>query len=81
MLWAAVFFLLTAYVLGYGIERRQFHIVHATSCAGDKITGHTVVAGDAIMGINEISAAFFTPLRLLEVMYWNAAHPVGSACD
>lgn len=57
-------------------------IVHTTACAGDQYSAHDVVEGDAkIMSYNGAFAALYTPLRVLEILYWRLARPIGSPCS
>ncbi|AFY54485.1 hypothetical protein Riv7116_1946 [Rivularia sp. PCC 7116] len=56
-------------------------IVHSTGTSGCNYATHFVVPGDSSVisyTINANLALLFTPLRLLELAYWNLAQPVDS---
>ncbi|MEM9926443.1 MAG: hypothetical protein AAF915_22270 [Cyanobacteria bacterium P01_D01_bin.50] len=56
-------------------------IVHVSGVSDCNYATHDVVAGDSIFTgyiINSGLAFFFTPLRLLELGYWNVVQPVNS---
>jgi hypothetical protein len=73
--------LLLVYSIGYVFCRRSSIIVHAAACAANQYSSHDVVAGDAkIVSLNSGWAAFYTPLRYLEILYWRLAKPIGSSC-
>jgi hypothetical protein len=78
-------FLLVVYCLGYGVSRQSHLIVHITAYSRDTnghpiYTAHDVVEGDAkFASPNPLIAAFYTPLRYIEVAYWRRAKPVGSS--
>ena len=73
--------LLLVYCLGYVLCRKGSVIVHTTACAGHEYSSHDVVEGDAkIVSLNPALAAFYTPLRYLEISYWYLTKPLGSSC-
>ena len=78
-------FLLVVYCLGYGVSRQSHFIVHITTHSYDTngnpiYTAHDVVEGDAkFASPNPLIAAFYTPLRYIELAYWRAAKPIGSS--
>ena len=71
-----------AYILCYIVIRLRTNIiVHGSGTSGCKYVTHSVEPGDSgIIGllINGQLALLFTPLRLLELGYWNVVQPVGS---
>jgi hypothetical protein len=73
--------LLVLYTLGYGFFRSSHQIIHRIAGVDGTYTLHAIEGGDAaLLGavINAEIAAFYTPLRWLELAYWNVMHPVGS---
>ena len=77
-------FLLVVYCLGYIVSRQSHFIVHITSRSHDNngnpiYSAHDVVEGDAkLASPNPLIAAFYTPLRQIELAYWRWARPIGS---
>jgi hypothetical protein len=73
--------LLGIYLGGYVLARRSHEIVHRTSVAGDRYSGHSMEAGDAKFGgaiVNDMVALIYTPLRYAEAVYWRLHQPVDS---
>ncbi len=77
--------LLALYCLGYVGARLNHHIVHYISCDASGVYiwhdvadahGYEVTDTGAIM--NARIAAFYTPLRKLELGWWHLARPLGS---
>lgn len=72
---------LLVYCAGYALCRKRQIIVHRSSCAAAQYTSHEVSDGDAkIASLNPQLAAFYTPLRYLELFYWHQVRPIGSSC-
>ena len=78
-------FVLVVYCLGYGVSRQSHFIVHTASYTNDTkgnpiYSAHNVVEGDAKFATpNPLMAAFYTPLRYIELAYWRGAKPIGSS--
>ncbi|MBV6624086.1 MAG: hypothetical protein KI793_14300 [Rivularia sp. (in: Bacteria)] len=75
--------LIVAYTLSYiWIRLGTKSIVHSTGTSGCNYATHFVVPGDSSVVSYTINANFallFTPLRLLELGYWNLVKPIGSS--
>jgi hypothetical protein len=75
----AVFLLL--YSAGYVGCRLNKSIVHSAANVAGKCTAHEVAAGDFKMtNMPSLVAAFYTPLRYLELGVWKIVKPAGSSC-
>jgi len=73
--------LLVVYCLGYGYYRKKKWIVHYTASADGKCTFHNVDSADVKMGgAADTVAAFYTPLRYVELAFWKITKPEGSRC-
>ena len=76
---------LVVYCLGYGVSRQSHLIVHTASYTNDTkgnpiYSAHYVVEGDAKFATpNPVIAAFYTPLRYVELTYWRSTKPIGSS--
>ncbi|MEL6458890.1 MAG: hypothetical protein AAFQ91_11650 [Cyanobacteria bacterium J06621_15] len=74
--------LVFAYILSYGFIRLNTNrITHRTGTSGCNYANHWVEAGDTSplsYAFNVKLAMIFTPLRFLEVQYWNLIQPPGS---
>lgn len=70
------------YIFFYiAIRLRTNTIVHVSGVSDCNYATHDVVAGDSVLTgyiINSGLALFFTPLRLLEIGYWNVVQQVDS---
>lgn len=76
--WVAAVVLLL-YCSGYVVCRTTKLIVHKTMDSGGKYTNHSVIHGDAkLASPNTGIAAFYTPLRYVELGYWHLVKPIGS---
>ena len=73
--------LLALYCLGYGYYRHKKWIVHYTASVDGKCTSHDINAADVKMGGGaNLVAAFYTPLRYVELAFWKVTKPMGSRC-
>jgi hypothetical protein len=69
------------YGLGYIWCRLNKSIVHYTASVDGKCTFHGVDSGDVKLASPAPAfAAFYTPLRYVELGYWKVRKPAGSAC-
>ncbi|MDX6696129.1 MAG: hypothetical protein QOF02_3732 [Blastocatellia bacterium] len=74
--------MLLLYCVGYAVCRVNRRIVHYTASVDGKCSFHDVDAGDAKMdGTLAAIAAFYTPLRYVELAFWKIAKPAGSTCS
>ena len=74
-------FFLVLYCVGYGYYRHQKWIVHYTASVDGRCTVHDVNAADVKMGgATAAVAAFYTPLRYMELVCWKIIKPAGSRC-
>ena len=72
---------LIVYSAGYVICRLNKSIVHSAANVGGKCTAHEVQAGDFKMtNLPAAMAAFYTPLRYVELGVWKIVKPAGSSC-
>lgn len=70
---------LCLYAGSYGVFRMNHQIIHRTMAVNGKTTLHSIQGGDAALGgaaINGSIAAFYSPLRWLEEVYWHIQDPV-----
>jgi hypothetical protein len=69
------------YATGYVVCRLDKSIVHYTASVDGKCTFHGVDSADVkIASPAPALAAFYTPLRYLEIAFWKIRKPAGSSC-
>ncbi|MDR3405474.1 MAG: hypothetical protein P4L99_23465 [Chthoniobacter sp.] len=69
------------YLSGYVFFRANHQIIHRSSVAGGTYSSHSVEGGDGIMAgaaINGVIAFVYTPLRYVEMGYWQFRQPLDS---
>ena len=73
--------ILVAYSAGYVVCRLNKSIVHSAASVAGKCTAHEVIAGaNKISNVSSLMAAFYTPLRYVELGVWKLFKPQGSRC-